>query len=190
MKNLNPAALRVLILVAELMVFLTVTAFMTYFISHAGALNMEPGEAPPAHFPVIAYDGDRKRPEPMNYLVVPWSEWAGVAESRSGATLLLPERAARISIGESQASFTVTEENESRQSVDLVWRSAGGEQQTRYVAQARSNEPRYYRTVSTNTILVGAAAGFVAGLFVGRALRRRWLAQPGYYATPSSQGKN
>jgi len=183
MKNLNPVALRAAILIAELMVFFTVTAFMTYFISYAGALHMAPGEAPPTQFPVIAFDGDRKRPEPKNYFVVPWSEWENTVLRRPAASLLLPERAGRIPIGESQASFTVTEENESRHSVDLAWRTAGGEQQARYVAQARSIEPRYYRTISTNTFLVGAAAGFVAGLFAGRALRRRWLAQPGYFAS-------
>ncbi|MNC85102.1 hypothetical protein D3C83_06790 [compost metagenome] len=143
---------------------------------------MAPGEAPPAHFPVIAYDGNRERSEPKGYLVVPWSEWESTAQRRPGASLLLPERAARIPIGESEASFTVTGENESRQSVDLTWRTQGGEQQVRYDAQARSIEPRYYRAVSTGTFLIGAAAGFVAGLFVGRSLRRRWLAVPGYFA--------
>jgi hypothetical protein len=186
MKNLSPAALRAVILVAELMVFFGVTAFMTYFISYAGALQMAPGEAPPAHFPVIAYDGNRERPEPKGYLVVPWSEWESTAQRRPGASLLLPERAARIPIGESEATFTATGGNESLQSVDLTWRTQGGEQQVRYGAQARSIEPRYYRTVGTNTFLIGAAAGFVAGLFVGRSLRRRWLSQPGYFAPATS----
>lgn len=190
MMNMNPAAVRAAILIAELMIFFIVTAFITYFISYAGALELPPGEAPPAQFPVIAYDGDRNRPEPKNYLVVPWSEWEGVAAKRPGARLLLPERAASIRIGESEVSFTATEENESRQSVELTWQSSGGEQQVRYVAQARSIEPRYYRTVSTNTFLIGAAAGFVAGLLAGRVMRRRWLTQPGYFVTPSSQSKN
>ena len=185
-RGMNPVGLRAAILVTELMVFFVVTAFMTYFISYAGALQMADGEAPPAHFPVIAYDGDRERPDPKNYLVMPWSEWESISPKRPGASLLLPERAGRIAVGESQASFTASGENESRQSIDLTWRSAGAEQQVRYDAQARSIEPRYYRTVSANTFLVSAAAGFVAGLMVGRTLRRRWLAQPGYLAPPSA----
>ncbi len=182
MMNMNPAAVRAAILIAELMVFFIVTAFMTYFISYAGALELSPGEAPPAQFPVIAFDGERNRPEPKSYLVVPWSEWEGVAAKRPGASLLLPERAASIQLGTTEASFTTAAAGESRQNVELTWRSAGGEQQVRYVAQARSIEPRYYRTISTNTFLVGAAAGFVAGLYLGRVLRRRWLSQPGYFA--------
>lgn len=182
--RMNPAAVRAVILVAELMVFFMVTAFMTYFLSHAGALTLAPGDAPPAQFPVIAYDGDRSRPEPKNYLVVPWSEWEGVAARRPGASLLLPERAARIRIGETEAAFTASEERESRQNVELTWRSSGGEQHVRYVAQARSIAPGYYRTVSTNTLLLGAAVGFVAGLFAGRAMRRRWMTQPGYFVPP------
>ncbi len=185
MMHMKPAAVRAAILVAELMVFFLVTAFMTYFISHAGSLELSPGEAPPAHFPVIAYDGDRDRPEPRNYLVMPWSEWEGVAAKRPGASLLLPERAARVRLGETEASFTAAEESETRQNVELTWRSAGGEQQVRYVAEARAISPRYYRTVSTNTLLVGAAIGFVVGLFAGRVMRRRWLAQPGYFAPPT-----
>ncbi|HET9404594.1 MAG TPA: hypothetical protein VFO57_08430 [Burkholderiales bacterium] len=189
-RNMNPAALRAAILAAELLVFFAVTAFMTYFISYAGALHPEPGDAPPAHFPVIAYDGDRKRPEPKGYRVMPWSEWERTAQQRPGASLLLPERNARMPIGETEVSFTVTADNESRQSVDLTWRTPGGEQQVRYDAQARSIEPRYYRAVSSDTFLIAAGAGFIAGLFVGRVLRRRWLAQPGYFVTTSSQGKN
>ncbi len=182
--RMSPAAVRAVILVAELMVFFMVTAFMTYFLSHAGALVLSPGDAPPAQFPVIAYDGDRKQPEPKNYLVVPWSEWEGVASKRPGASLLLPERAARIRIGETEASFTASEESESRQNVELTWRS-GGEQHVRYVAQASTIAPGYYRTVSTNTLLLGAVVGFVAGLFAGRAMRRRWMTQPGYFVPPT-----
>lgn len=182
MMNLTPTAARAAILIAELMIFFIVTAFTTYFISHAGALELSPAEAPPAQFPVIAYDGDRNRPEPKNYLVVPWREWEGVAARRPGASLLLPERAASIRIGETEASFTAAEESGSRQNVELTWRSSGGEQQVRYVAQARTISPRYYRSVSTNTLLVAAAIGFVAGMFSGRVMRRRWLAQPGYFA--------
>ena len=187
---MTPAALRVAILVIELVVFLTVTAFMSYFISHASAIDFAAGEAPPAQFPLIAYDGDRSRPEPKNYLVVPWGEWDRTANGRPGASLLLPERAATVRIGDSgQATFTVTDESESRQSVGLTWRTGGGEQQVRYVAQARTIEPRYLRTLGTQTLLMGAAAGFVAGLFAGRALRRRWLAQPGSFAPSPPRGE-
>lgn len=188
MMNLNPAAVRAAILIAELVTFFLVTAFITYFISYAGALELSPEEAPPAQFPVIAFDGDRKRPEPKHYLVMPWSEWEGVAAKRPGASLLLPERAARFEFGDTEASFTTAGAGESRQNVELTWRSAGGERQVRYVAHARSIEARYYRTISTNTFLIGAAAGFVAGLYLGRVLRRRWLVQPGYLAPPSIQG--
>lgn len=183
---MNPAVLRGVILATELLVFLMVTAFTAYFISHASALQLAAGEAPPAQFPVIAYDGDRVRPEAKNYLVVPWSEWEETASKRPGASLLLPERAASIKIGDvGKASFTATDEAESRQTVELAWRTSGGEQQVRYVAQARSIEARYLRTLGTQTLLMGAAAGFIAGLFAGRAMRRRWLAQPGYVVPPS-----
>jgi hypothetical protein len=180
---MNPSARRIAILIIELMVFFMVTAFTTYFISHAGALNFASGDAPPAEFPVIAYDGDRARPAAANYLVVPWSGWEDLAAKRSGASLLLPERSATVRIGDAgEASFRAVEVSESRQAVELTWRAGGGEQQVRYVAQARSVEPLYYRTISTNTLMVGAAIGFVTGLFVGRVMRRRWLAQPGYFA--------
>jgi hypothetical protein len=69
--------------------------------------------------------------------------------------------------------------------VELRWRTGGGEQEARYIAQAQSIEPRYLRTLGTDTLLMGAAVGFLAGLFTGRALRRRWLAQPGYVVPPS-----
>jgi hypothetical protein len=161
------------------MVFFIMTAFTAYFISHASALQLVAGDAPPAQFPVIAYDGDRGRPQPQNYFVVPWSEWQGVTEKRPAATLLLPERAASIKIGDTgEASFTVSEEPGSRQAVELRWRTSGGEQEARYIAQAQSIEPRYLRTLGTDTLLMGAAVGFLTGLFTGRALRRRWLAQP------------
>jgi hypothetical protein len=177
---MNPAVLRGSILAIELMVFFIVTAFTSYFISHASAWQLAQGETPPAQFPVIAYDGDRGRPEPQNYFVVPWSEWQGVAEKRPAATLLLPERAASLKIGDAgEASFTVTEEPGSRQAVVLKWRTGGGEQEARYIAEARSIEPRYLRTLGTQTLLMGAAVGFLTGLFTGRAMRRRWLAQPG-----------
>jgi len=177
---MNPAVLRGAILAIELMVFFIVTAFTSYFISQASAWQLAQGETPPEQFPIIAFDGDRSRPEPQNYFVVLWSEWEGTIEKRPAATLLLPEQAARLKIGETgEASFTVTEEPGSRQAVALIWRSGGGEQEARYIAQARSIEPRYLRTLGTQTLLMGAAVGFLTGLFMGRAMRRRWLAQPG-----------
>jgi hypothetical protein len=186
---MGPSAKRIAILITELMVFFIVTAFTTHFISYAGALQLAPTDKPPAYFPVIAYDGNREHPDAKNYLVVPWSEWEGVAAKRPGASLLLPERAGSVRLGEnSKASFTADPDGESRQAVVLTWTANNGEQQVRYVAQARTVEPRYYRTVTTNTLLLGAAIGFVAGLLSGRAMRRRWLAQPGYYAPPSQQG--
>ena len=182
---MNPAVMRASILATELMVFFIVTAFTAYFISHASALQLAPGDAPPAQFPVIAYDGDRNKPEPKNYLVVPWSEWEATAAKRPGVSLLLPERSITVRIGDAgEASFTVTDEAESRQSVELTWRTGGGEQQARYVAEARSIEPRYLRTLGTDTFLTSVFAGFIAGLFAGRAMRRRWLAQPGRIVSP------
>ncbi len=184
---MNPAVMRASILAIELVVFLIVTAFTAYFISHASALQLAPGDAPPAQFPVIAYDGDRDRPEPRNYFVVPLGEWQGVAENRPAATLLLPERAGSIKIGDAgEASFTVTEEPGSRQAVHLRWRTGGGEQEARYIAQARSIEPRYLRTLGTQTLLMGAAVGFLTGLFTGRSMRRRWLVQPGTIIPPTN----
>jgi hypothetical protein len=188
---MDPSAKRIAILITELMVFFIVTAFITYFISYAGALQLAPADSAPAHFPVIAYDGNRERPEAKNYLVVPWSEWEGLAAKRPGASLLLPERSGNIRVGEnSKASFTAEPEGESRQSVELTWTGNNGEQQVRYVAQARTVEPRYFRTVTTNTLLLGAAIGFVTGLLTGRAMRRRWLAQPGYFVASSSPSKD
>ena len=184
--KLSPATARIAILITELIVFFIVTALMTFFISYAGALQMAPGDTPSAQFPVIAYEGDRKRPEPKNYRVVPWSEWPALAATLPGASLLLPERSGSIRLGDgSRATFDSVEESESRQAVDLKWLNDGGERHVRYLAQARSIEPRYFRTVTTNTFLLGAAVGFVAGLFVGRVARRRWLAQPGYFAPPA-----
>lgn len=176
MSNLNPVALRAAILATELTVFFIVTAVLVYFLSYAGARELNEGDTPTAHFPVIAYDGDRQRPEAKNYLVVNWSEWDSLAGKRAGASLLLPERAGRIRLGDSEALFTATEDRDARQSIDLTWRGAGWEHQSRYIAEARAISPRYYRTINTNTFLIGAVLGFVAGLMTGRALRRRWLA--------------
>ena len=66
---MSPSATRIAILITELMVFFIVTAFVTYFISHAGALQLAPTDKPSAFFPVIAYDGNRERPDAKNYLV-------------------------------------------------------------------------------------------------------------------------
>ena len=180
---MNPSVLRGSILAIELIVFFIVTAFASYFISHASAWQLAQGEPPPAQFPVIAYDGDRGHPEPQNYFIVPWSEWEVTVEKRPAATLLLPERAASIRIGDAgEASFTVTDEPGSRQAVALRWRTGGGEQEARYIVQAQSIEPRYLRTLGTQTLLMSAAVGFLTGLFTGRAMRRRWLARPARFA--------
>jgi hypothetical protein len=201
---MNPVVLRALILVAELMVFFIMTAFTSYFISHATAWQHGEDKAPPAQFPVIAYDGDRDRPDPRNYFVVRLSEWKGVAEKRPQATPLLPERAARMKIGDAgEASFTVTDEpasgqvpstgpstelrTGSRQIVELSWRTGGGDYLARYVAREAGVEPRYLRTLGTNTFLAGAVIGFLAGVMVGRGLRRRWVARPVYAASAPPQ---
>ena len=182
---MNPAVLRAAVLATELMVFFLVTAFTSYFLSHAAAWQHGQDDKPPARFPVIAFEGDRDRPEPQNYFVVPWSEWQAVAEKRPAATLLLPERSATIQIGDvGGASFTAADAPDSAQVVELQWRTGGGEQNARYIAQAGSIEPRYLRTLGTDTLLMGAAIGFLTGLFTGRALRRRWLAQPASFAPP------
>jgi hypothetical protein len=180
----TPGAKRIAILISELMVFLITTAFTAYFIAHAGALHFVPGDAPPAEFPVIAYDGDRAKPVPGNYRVMPWSEWEGYASGRPGASLLLPERAATLPIGDTEAAFEAKDEADSRQAVELTWRTAGGEQHARYLAQARAIEPRYLRTLGSQTFLMSIVVGFIAGLFTGRVLRRRWLTQPGSFVPP------
>lgn len=190
---MNPAFLRAAVLATELIVFFLVTAFTSYFLSHAAAWQRGQDDKPPARFPVIAFEGDRERPEPQNYFVVQWSDWQAVTEKRPGATLLMPERSATIQMGDAgEASFTVTDAADSGQSsstgsgqaVDLKWRTSGGEQNARYIAHAGSIEPRYLRTLGTDTFLMGAAVGFLTGLFTGRALRRRWLAQPVSFAPP------
>lgn len=182
---MNLAWARAAILVIELLVFFTVTAFAAYFISHASAIRPAPGEATPPHFPVIAYEGDRDRPAASGYRVVPWSEWETLARRHPGLSLLLPQRQATVRIGESgEASFVSTEVSAARQSVELRWRSDRGELEARYLAQERAIEPLLLRTMETQTFLVAAAAGFVAGLMAGRALRRRWLAVPGRLVPP------
>ena len=190
---MNPVLPRALILAAELLVFFVMTAFTSYFISHASAWQHGEGEAPPAQFPVIAFDGDRSRPEPRSYFVVPLSEWKETAVKRPGATLLLPEQAARMKIGDAgEASFTVSDETasgpslstSSGQAVELSWRTGAGEHIARYVARADGVEPRYLRVLGTNTFLAGAVIGFLAGVLAGRALRRRWVARPVYASAP------
>lgn len=180
LSSVSPGATRIAILIAELTVFLVGTAFTAYFISHASALHFGSGEAPPPAFPVIVYDGDRTKPEPKHYRVLPWSDWEAFADGRPGASLLLPEPAATLDMGNAgEAAFVATSEGESRQMVELTWRSGGSEQQARYVAQARSIEARYLRTLGNQTFLMSVLAGFIAGLMVGRALRKRLLAVPG-----------
>jgi len=183
---LNPRATRVAILISELMVFLVGTVFTAYFLSHAGALQLAPGEATPAQFPVIAYEGDRTKPEPTNYKVMQWQEWEAYAAARPAASLVLPERAAsNVKVGDAgEASFTAVEEGAARQSVELTWRTTGGEQVARYTALDRGIEARYLRTLGNQTLFMSVLAGFVAGLMVGRVLRRRWLTVPGYVVPP------
>ena len=190
---MNPVVLRALILGTELLVFFVVTAFTSYFISHASAWQPGEGGTPPAQFPVIGYDGDRSRVEPRNYFVVRLSEWKDAAGKRPQATLLLPERTARVKIGDAgEASFTVSGEpapgqapaTGSGQLVDLNWRTGGNEYVARYMAREAVVEPRYLRTLGTNTFLGGAVVGFLTGVLVGRALRRRWLARPVYVPAP------
>lgn len=175
---MNPFVSRVAILITELMVFLMVTAFMTYFISFASAPEFAVGAVPPAEFPVIAYDGNRDQPEPKNYVVVPWSEWEGFAGNRPGASLLLPERFATIQVGDNVATFTVTEDGKSRQTVELTWRTAGEERRTRYATEGRGVEPRDFRTITAKTVILGGMAGFAAGMLIGRLLRRRLPLRP------------
>jgi hypothetical protein len=187
LSSMTPSARRIAILISELMVFLVGSAFTAYFLSHAGALQLAPGDATPPQFPVIAYEGDRNKPQAGNYKVMQWQEWEAFAAAKPGASLLLPERAAtNVKIGDAgEAAFTAVEEGPSRQSVELTWRTTGGEQLARYVALERGIEPRYLRTLGSQTLLMSVLAGFVAGLMVGRILRKRWLVQPGFVVPPS-----
>ena len=103
------------------------------------------------------------------------------AAQKPGASLLLPEPSATLSLPESgRAAFTSTPAAGDRQLVELRWQSGSGEQVARYLAQARSIEPLYVRTLSAQTLLTSAIAAFVLSLFLGRSLRRRWLARPGF----------
>lgn len=177
---MNPVALRALILVTELLTFLMVTAFMTFFISHASAPVFEPGSTPPAEFPVIAYDGDRNKLDARRYRVMSWSEWEQFAAAHPGASLLLPERSGSLRLGDQgEAAFAITEGDESRQTVELTWRAGSEERRARYVTAGRTVEPRDFLTMGTKTFLLGALAGFGAGMLIGRFMRRRWLPRPG-----------
>lgn len=184
--GMAPQARRIAVLICELMVFLIGSAFTAYFLSHAGALQLTPGEATPPQFPVLAYDGNREKPVPGNYKVIQWQEWEAFAAANSGASLVPPEGSgSNIKIGDAgEASFTATDEGPARKAVELTWRSGGGEQIARYVAQDRNIEARYLRTLGSQTLLMSVLVGFVAGLMVGRVLRRRWLTQPGYVVPP------
>ena len=177
---MNLSARRAVILVTELLTFLMVTTVMTYFISYVAAPEFAPGSEPPADFPVIAYDGNREKPDAKRYRVMPWSDWQGYAEGNPGASLLLPEQSRAVQVGDQdQASFSVTDSGEQRQSVDLTWRSGNEERRARYLAQARALEPRSLQTINTRTFLLAALAGFGAGMLIGRFIRRRWLPRPG-----------
>jgi len=177
---MNLSALRAVILVTELLTFLMVTTVMTYFISYVAAPEFAPGSEPPADFPVIAYDGDREKPDAKRYRVMPWSDWQGYAEGNPGASLLLPEQSRALQVGDQdQASFSVTDSGESRQTVELTWRSGNEERRARYLAQARALEPRSLHTINTRTFLLAALGGFGAGMLIGRFMRRRWLPRPG-----------
>jgi hypothetical protein len=179
---MTPAAARAAILITELATFFIGTVFLSYFIAFASALEPAAGEPPPPQFPVIAFEGDRSNPGPAHYHVMTWGEWEKRAAQKPGATLLLPESSASLSLpGNAEASFTSSPAAENRQSVELRWRTGNGEQVARYVAQARSIEPLYVRTLSAQTLLTSAIAAFVLSLFLGRSLRRRWLARPGFF---------
>jgi hypothetical protein len=189
LSGMTPSARRIAILISELMVFLVATVFTAYFLSHAGALQLAPGDATPPQFPVIAYEGDRTKPQAGNYNVMQWQEWEAFATEKPGASLLLPEHAAaNVKIGDTgEVSFTAVEEGPSRQSVELTWRTTGGEQVARYVALDRGIEARYLRTLGSQTLFMSILAGFVAGLMVGRVLRRRWLTVQGTLAPPEQK---
>jgi hypothetical protein len=183
---MSPSATRVAILIVELVVFFMVTAFAVQFISYAGALEMTAGDKPPATFPVIVYDGDRTRPDAKNYRVMPWSEWEKLAEKQARATLLMPEAAGKLKLGENgSAAFTAKPDGEASQSVELHWTGNSTEQQVRYVTDGRTLSPRYYRNISTITLFLGGALGFAAGMYLGRVLRRRWIGQAGYIVPKS-----
>jgi hypothetical protein len=175
---MNPFYTRVAILITELMVFFGVTVLMTNFIAYASAPEFAAGAAPSAEFPVIAYSGNRERPDPKGYVVATWSQWEGIAGRRPEASLLLPVRSGSLQLGDDVASFTVTDGGNSRQAVELVWRTGSEEQHSRYVTDGRGVEPREFRTISPRTIILGGMAGFAAGMLIGQLLRRRLPLKP------------
>jgi phosphoserine phosphatase len=135
---MTPAAARAAILITELATFFIGTAFLSYFIAFASALEPAAGEAPPAQFPVVVFEGDRAKPDPAHYHVMTWDEWEKRAAQKPGATLLLPDSSATLSLpGNAEASFTSAPAAENRQSVELRWRTGNGEQVARLRAGAQ-----------------------------------------------------
>lgn len=177
----NPAAARAVILVVELLTFLLGTAALAYFISYASAVEPAPDEPLPTQFPVIVYEGQGKTAA-RGYRVMSWKEWEKQAAALPEATFLLPERSGRIELGSgTYAAFESAPESAERQAIGLRWRTADGERVSRYLAQARSIEPRYFRVLASDTLLTSAVAAFVLSFFLGRALRSRWLTR-GYFS--------
>jgi hypothetical protein len=177
---MNLQAVRIAILVTELLVFLVTTAFMTYFISLASAPELAAASPPPPAFPVVVYTGDRAKPDARGYRVMPWSDWEALSARDPAATLLLPQPAASFDPGaDQQASYKATELSPSRQSVDLTWRDGNAERRAHYVATARAIEPISFLTLTTQTFLLAALAGFGAGMMTGKFLRLRFLPRPG-----------
>jgi hypothetical protein len=173
---MNPIVLRGLILATEVLVFLLVTVVGASFVAHALAQRFAESEPPPAEFPVVVFEGDRARPEPQHYRVVRWSEWPRLAEERPQASLLLPETRRSLQLADGgRAAFTASEAGESGQTVELDYAAGERALVAVYSARAREISPRYLRTSSTNTFLMGALLGFFVGVMVGKALRRTVL---------------
>lgn len=173
----SPNLARGLVLAAELVVFLLVTVAMANFISYASADRFGESDAPPADFPVLVFEGDRANPGPKDYSVVPWSEWQSTRERRPDASLLLPEQSGSLQLPDhARAKFNVTEGDESQQTVELTWVVGERERHAVYLAQAREIKPRYVRSSGTATFLFAAIVGFLAGVWFGKVLRRRYLA--------------
>ena len=179
---MTPPAARAAILIVELATFFIGTVFASYFLSYAAAIEFAPGEQPPPHFPVLVYESERAPAGSGSHRVVAWNEWEKLAAARPAASLLLPQPSATVALPDgAQASYTAASESATRQAIELTWRSGNGEQAARYIAEARRMEPRHLRLLSAQTLLTSAIAAFVASLFLGRSLRRRWIAQPGYF---------
>jgi len=176
-RSTSPTFARALVLAAELAVFFLVTVAMANFIAYASADRFGESDAPPADFPLLVFEGDRASPGPKDYSVVTWSEWQAVRESRPAASLLLPETSRSLQLaGQARAKFSVTEGDESQQTVELNWVVGDRERYAVYVAQAGEIRPRYARSSGTVTFLFAAIIGFLAGMWVGKLLRRRYLA--------------